>query len=537
MSDPLSSEPMSSVFMSRCRGPALNDELADLHERVQRFLDDVPVSVDDLEVWVCRTNRWSHRLEGQRLLPEASLDQTQVGFRLLKDNQMASTRADTLDPKIWQQRVVQAAAELAKQDGAAESSEAETQRPFDTPEPTAIDGNECVDSVEVRLAHLDPPERSATRFGRPACRSPHPFTFDPGLADALSMPGELRRIAFALADNTAHEADRLGQDIDQFKGWLHYAMLRRAVGTRSGVVTSLNGHLAGQARFGDAYGDQCHLVQSPESFLSVALLGARTFVHMPRERTHPKEVGLLGRVPVLLHPRALESIVRAAAEPVLAPTPATYRSLTDRQEAQPLFKRDDLVASPEVTLIEDSTIDGQLISRPFDDEGTQTRPNKLIEDGRLTQTLRDRLHRGKHALNGSAFRRPMGDEPVEAAPVRPGFGGIRVLHGDVEVQSLVGSLERAILVYSLASIDNLDPTSGRFSCRVAAAISVERGRACGSRLLAPDHWTLEGRLFSTPTMGKGMLEELVLSHEVYETGTGILPYCLTVLEVRAQPSR
>ena len=38
-------------------------------------------------------------------------------------------------------------------------------------------------------------------------------------------------------------------------------------------------------------------------------------------------------------------------------------------------------------------------------------------------------------------------------------------------------------------------------------------------------------------MGKGMLEELVLSHEVYETGTGILPYCLTVLEVRAQPSR
>ena len=59
--------------------------------------------------------------------------------------------------------------------------------------------------------------------------------------------------------------------------------------------------------------------------------------------------------------------------------------------------------------------------------------------------------------------------------------------------------------------------------------ALERGRE--SRLLAPGAWNVSGACLTLPGGAAGFLSDIVLSRELYDTGTAILPYCLTTLSV------
>jgi predicted Zn-dependent protease len=84
------------------------------------------------------------------------------------------------------------------------------------------------------------------------------------------------------------------------------------------------------------------------------------------------------------------------------------------------------IASPLVTIVDDPTMLGGLLSRPFDDEGTPTRSLALVERG----ILRGFLHNSEtaHALNsqntGHAFCRYNGVLTVSSTntALRPGSG-------------------------------------------------------------------------------------------------------------------
>ena len=66
-------------------------------------------------------------------------------------------------------------------------------------------------------------------------------------------------------------------------------------GTRNGVVASLHGALGARVELNGIYGDVFQQTHAPESMLPLALLGARTWRTMPRERIAPADLGLLGR--------------------------------------------------------------------------------------------------------------------------------------------------------------------------------------------------------------------------------------------------
>jgi hypothetical protein len=83
-------------------------------------------------------------------------------------------------------------------------------------------------------------------------------------------------------------------------------------------------------------------------------------------------------------------------------------------------------------------------------------------------------------------------------------------------------------LHRLVGLEGADPATGRFVAAVASGLSLERGRE--SRLLAPDGWRVTGHVLAPGEPGD-VLGKVILSRELYDTGSAILPYCLTWLEL------
>jgi predicted Zn-dependent protease len=450
---------------------ALVDEAEQVARRVGRFLATVGDSVDDIEIWLERTERRGYTFRSARLVPFGHADE-RVGIRVMKDGRLGAASTSCLDEDAWRRCATTALA-------------------------------------------LASPAEITKEFATARARRPAPVTFDPDLAEAVAPPGALRRIAHAMIDNTLHEAERM-PGLRALRGGLAYGVRRRVVGTRGGVVVSLHGDLDGRIELNDAFGEAFHQVHAPESFQPLALLGARTWRTMPRELAGPDALGAKGRIPVVLHPRALETLLRTVVVPRL--------TLSARREGRLPFVEGDVIVDPGITLVDDCGLDGLATSRPFDDEGVPARRTPLVVRGRLSQLLGTRFEslREGEIPTASAWRR--GDVPEEAPP-RASAGSLLMERGDTGFHEMLGALDRGLLVHRFAGLDDAD---GPFTALVPSGLTLERGRE--SRLLAPDQWRVSGRALA-PGDPADLLAKVVLSRELYDTGSAILPYCLTWLEV------
>lgn len=460
------------------RADALADELDQLAQRAGRFLSRLKADVDDVEVWLRRTDVRGWRLDGHDLEPLAPPTEDRVGFRVFRGGTMGVAATDRVDESAWQA---------------------------------------C---VRAALAAAGP--ISAPRPQKPAARRPGPMTFDPDLADELASGRTLGRLAEALGDNTWHEASRM-PGLASLTGRVQHTVRRYLVGNRAGVLASLHGALSARIELNGVYGDVFHQTHAPESYLPLALLGARTWRTMPRAHATPADVGFRGRVPVMLHPRLLERLLRALGPRLL--------SADARDAGRVAFEEGDTIAAPTVTLVDDPGMDGLASSRAFDDEGIPTRRIPLIVRGRLTQVLRSRedAERFGGQPTGSAWRRV---EPGPEGALRPAelaFGSLVMERGELGFHDLVAQVDKAILVQEVDDLDDVDAETGRFSCRVRWGVTLEPGAE--SRLLARGAWRIQGHLFARPGGAPGLLDDVSFSRELYDTGTGILPYALGVLEV------
>jgi predicted Zn-dependent protease len=456
---------------------ALTDELEAVAHRVGRFIKRLEVDADDVELWLHRRGTWGWRVDGRDLEARMAPRRDTVAFRVDRDGRVGAAQAGALDEAAWQRAVHSALGALA---------------PDGRPLPPA-----------------------------PAARRPGPMTFDPELADQLAPARALHRVASALVDNTWHEAERI-PGLARASGEVRYVVDRYVVASTAGVVASLHAHLRGHIELNGAYGDVMHQTHAPESYLPLALLGARTWRTMPRAHVTPTDLGLTDALPVVLHPRVLEQLVRRVGPVVFdaAGRPGDQPALTDGAE----------IAAPGVTLVDDPGLDGLSTSRPFDDEGVPTRRTPLLVRGRVTQLWRTRAEAARTGAvpSGCAWRRaevaPAGEPPRP----RPGFGSVLMERGEVGFHDIVASVDRAILVHALDDL-RVDPVSGGFRAKVRWGVTLENDRE--SRLLAPGAWRLSGNLFSLPGAPAGLLEDALLSRELYDTGTGILPYCFCQLDL------
>ena len=339
-------------------------------------------------------------------------------------------------------------------------------------------------------------------------------------ADALASPRELQRVADALSDNLWHESERITQ-VRAFEGHVTYTLRRHVIGNRGGVAASLHGDLGAEVRINRSHGDAFHVVHSPESFQPLALLGARTLRNMPTELAAPRDVRLAGRVPVVLHPRAFEALLRRLVLPLLTQTSRRANLLP--------FRDGDRIAHESFTLVDDAGMDGLSSSRHFDDEGAPTRRNALVVRGRLSMVLEMRGAVTGQGGTASSYRQSTSAADPQDAPLTEAGTSLLIERGDLGFHDMIAAEERAILVHDLLGLHGADPGRTRFACGVGSGITLERGRE--SRLLAPGEWQVGGSVLTMPAGPAGFLSDMVLSRELYDTGTAILPYCLTHLEV------
>ncbi len=333
--------------------------------------------------------------------------------------------------------------------------------------------------------------RSGAPPGRPpTAQRPPPMTYDPDLPAMLNGRHGLSRLAQAVAANTAHEAERL-PGLADVKGHVEYASDRTIVARKRGLVSRLSATLQLQVELNGVYGDEVHQVHAPDSLLPLALLGARTWRSMPRGLIGPAELRPSGGR-VVLHPRALEAILRAAM-------PYTLATTTQADSAR--------VAAPAVSLIDDPGLDGLAGSRAFDDAGCATRRRALIIRGRLA----DRLSRD----TGGAGCEMRGDDGALA----PQLSSLLMERGETGFHDLVDSLENTLLVQAVGPVTVHG--DGRFETTVRWGLSLQRAQH--SRLLAPGAWRLSGRLLPDES-GPGCLWDAQVSRELVDTGSAILPY-------------
>lgn len=455
----------------------LAEQLDGLAQRVGRFLSRVKGDVDDVEVWVRRHDRRVWRVAGREIAADNTLDESLVAIRLFREGQLAELSTDSVDPADWHALVKQGIGAL-------------------------------------KPSGINPPPT-------PRPRRPGPMTFDPELADELAPHEVLRRVAEALADNTWHESERV-PGLSSLEGEVAYDLRRYVVGNTGGVVASLHGGLAARVELNGVYGDVFTQSHAPESFLPLALLGARTWRTMPRTLVTPADLGASGQVPVVLHPRLLERLLRQLLGPLMSGAAQASGELP--------FEEGDLVCGTGVTLVDDSGLDGLASSRAFDDEGVPTRRTPLLVCGRLTQLLRGRAHAAELGTvpSGSVWRSAdVNHGPHERGP-SVALGSLLMERGERGFHDMVATVERALLVHEV-TLEAADPATTSFSALVRWGLTLERNAA--SRLLAPGAWRIRGRLLSMPGELPGLLDDVQLSRELYDTGSAILPYVLCTLEV------
>jgi TldD protein len=147
------------------------------------------------------------------------------------------------------------------------------------------------------------------------------------------------------------------------------------------------------------------------------------------------------------------------------------------------------IAAPGVTVIDDGTLPGRIGSLNSDDEGTPTGCTVLIEDGKLTGLMQDRLNARlmNDALTGNARRQSYAHLPM------PRMTNTFLGAGEHDPADIVASVGRGIYAVGFGG-GQVDITSGQFNFTATEAYLIEDGRVTapieGATLIGLGHEAL-----------------------------------------------
>lgn len=133
-------------------------------------------------------------------------------------------------------------------------------------------------------------------------------------------------------------------------------------------------------------------------------------------------------------------------------------------------KKGKLVASEEVSVIDDATIKGRYGSYSFDDEGVPSRRVNLIEKGILNDFLYDRLTAGKDktSSNGHGRRESYQHKPI------PRMGNTYIAPGKTDPEKIIREVKNGLLVKKMGG-GQVNTTTGDFVFDVSEGYLIEEG--------------------------------------------------------------
>jgi len=128
------------------------------------------------------------------------------------------------------------------------------------------------------------------------------------------------------------------------------------------------------------------------------------------------------------------------------------------------------VAAPGVTVVDDGSLEGRRGSLTFDDEGTPTQRNVLIEDGILVGYIQDRLNARLMGMKatGNGRRESYAHQPM------PRMTNTFMESGKDDPKEIVKSLKRGVYATNFGG-GQVDITSGKFVFQCTEAYLVEDG--------------------------------------------------------------
>lgn len=129
------------------------------------------------------------------------------------------------------------------------------------------------------------------------------------------------------------------------------------------------------------------------------------------------------------------------------------------------------VAAKGVTIIDDGTIEDRRGSLNFDDEGTSTQRNVLIEDGVLVGYMQDRMNARLMGMKptGNGRRENYAHQPM------PRMTNTFMLSGDATQDEMISSTKSGIF-FPKFNGGQVDITSGKFVFEAANAYLIENGK-------------------------------------------------------------
>jgi len=129
------------------------------------------------------------------------------------------------------------------------------------------------------------------------------------------------------------------------------------------------------------------------------------------------------------------------------------------------------VAAPGVTIVDDGTLPDRRGSLTVDDEGTPSRRNVLIEDGKLTGYMQDRLNA---RLMGMAATGNGRRQSYAYAPM-PRMTNTYMLAGDKAPEEIIASVDKGLYAVNFGG-GQVDITSGKFVFSASEAYLIENGK-------------------------------------------------------------
>jgi hypothetical protein len=297
-----------------------------------------------------------------------------------------------------------------------------------------------------------------------------------------------------------HEAERYGIT-PNLNGALKLWRQVTFVGSGSDMVGAFQGGLEAQVEINEALGDRVAQVHTPESFLPIALIGARClqrYGHLPMVDGS----SLSGLSKVVLHPRALETLLR---------------QFPLNRVRSALLADPDMVGCDGLFLVDDPTIEGLWTARGFDDTGTATARQALVLRGQVASRVLSSPTPGQEW-----FRSPLRDPSLEAMPSSR-FSGILVGRGESSLQDILTQAQLSVVVNEWDASYKDGQLLG-FSATVKRGILMRGERPVG--LIVPGSLTVDGTLFGSDG---AVFTGAKLSRELQDTGSAVAPFVGTTL--------
>lgn len=434
---------------------------------------------DDVEVRIVRHDGYGYEIRNRELAPEVALGRVSVGLRAITKGGMAQSATTSLDADV-NLEALKAALPSARPTPLRAFGEGEFDR--------QTDGH------------------------------------DPAWDDWASDPARLRDLAADLRTTTWESAHK--DRLESLEGGVSFGTTWMVIASRGGRAALKKTTGVVYASVNSVHSDVRYLDHAPteDDLPALRTLGAQTLAELPERSVTPAQFGVKSgsQLPVIVHPRLLESILRfAGSEKFLGSSLKT--GMTTLLAGEKIW-------DPKITLFDSGVEEGLATRASCDDELTATGRTPLVEGGvfrGLVWSRRSALEAGQTST-GNGYRAPMLIEEPSEAPVRDKLSGLVMNGGTQSFEELISGIDRGIYLLACLGLHGADRARAAFSTTVCDGFAVENGEIVAA--LTPGTWNVAGHLFPEGT-DPGMLAQVELSRERLVSGTGRLPWLRTRLGV------